>query len=505
MSVDWPALLKTLAEDSVEDRLNGVILKIREAAEGDIARLLEFLGAHFKDLSLSDDALRTIFHELRGRHEGGAALPRGWPASIAQIYGQLGPGSRARCVLLQWLAAAGRENELRTFVKLLVEDPPLDDQGVGLAVSPLLQRRDYDPAILFPALLDAISHPSVAAVVLDYANFLTRQGRLDTHPAHGRVDQLTGLLGNLVQQLESLQEQGDIADGQLGNVARRVDEAISLAVALCDALAWIGAKESIGKLYQALEVRHRRLRTEAAAALAKLGEARGREALAALAADPICRLRVLAYAEELGMENEIDARHLTLEARAEAELALWLADPSQIGIPPTRIELVDQRRQCWPGYDDPVECFLFRFSYEFAQGKYSNIGIAGPLTHAFHADLQDLPPEDIYAAFAGWHVDSDEIHEVDLTSRQAAVIDHVDRLMKRINDAGCFDVTPLILGFFFGDRYLVASAERQGNRVIVVADERDIQWHALGNPQRPIGAAEGAAIYKGRRLLRAFN
>ena len=32
-------------------------------------------------------------------------------------------------------------------------------------------------------------------------------------------------------------------------------------------------------------------------------------------------------------------------SRAEAELACWLAQPTQVGIPPTQLEVVDQREQ----------------------------------------------------------------------------------------------------------------------------------------------------------------
>src|SRR6185312_3349414 len=130
-----------------------------------------------------------------------------------------------------------------------------------------------------------------------------------------------------------------------------------------DALALIGDKSAVGKLYQALRVGHRRLRTEAAAALARLGEAQGADELAQLAAEPIARLRVLAYTDELGLKEKIDPQYTTAVARAEAELCVWLAEPTQYGVPPTSCELFDCRRQHWPGFDDPVDCFLFQFQY----------------------------------------------------------------------------------------------------------------------------------------------
>src|SRR5439155_25590943 len=123
--------------------------------------------------------------------------------------------------------------------------------------------------------------------------------------------------------------------------------------------------------------------------------------LVALAAEPVARLRVLAYADEVGIRDKIEPQFATPEARAEAELCVWLAEPTQYGVPPTSCELVDRRRLHWPGFDDPVECFLFRFQYALTiegegERSFSNIGIAGPVAHAFIADLGDLSPDDIY-------------------------------------------------------------------------------------------------------------
>ncbi len=61
--------------------------------------------------------------------------------------------------------------------------------------------------------------------------------------------------------------------------------------ALCDTLALMDCQPAIGKLHQALSLRHRRVQTEAAYALARLDQEIGRQTLIGLAAEPVARLR----------------------------------------------------------------------------------------------------------------------------------------------------------------------------------------------------------------------
>ena len=106
--------------------------------------------------------------------------------------------------------------------------------------------------------------------------------------------------------------------------------------------------------------------------------------LVRLAAEPVVRLRVLAYGEELGILEQVDDAFKTSTARAEAELALWLSQPAHIGLPPTRCELVDSRMLYWPGYEEPLECFLFHFIYDFGDKQFSNIGLTRPADAFVH-------------------------------------------------------------------------------------------------------------------------
>jgi hypothetical protein len=411
---------------------------------------------------------------------------------------------------LTWLAASGEAQQLELLVTLLLDDPPDEEQQVALALSPLFLKRALPAEAIFPRLFAAIDKPQLAAAVIDLANFLTREQLVDEHPGKAMAQLLIQLLGSLTHSLQLLEERPEEFAETPQQLGQRVAHSVSLAVSLCDALALIGDQNAIPKLHQALSLSHRRVRTEAAAALARFGEKAGEDALLELAAEPVARLRVLAYADELKLAAKIPPQHRSLAARAESELVVWLAEPTQFGVPPTQLELVDQRRQHWPGYTGEIDCFLFRFSYHLTledgkQRSYSNVGIAGPLAHAFTADLADLPPDDIYAAFAGWQAEHEDIKQYDVARLSKTEQLEVVRLQRRLHDAGYTDIQPQQMGYFFGEKALLATASRDGAAGVAVADFEDISFYPARQPRRSLGIEEAYAIYKGRKLLRAFN
>jgi hypothetical protein len=458
----------------------------------------------------ADELLRAVLGKLAAQRrtapgESSAELCE----ALVQLYRHLGPPSRARAQVLAWLALGGLPVELSVLADLLVEDPPHEEEDVLLALTPLFQNPRLPVDSLFPRLLDALSHPLLAAGILDLANFVLRQKLVTRHPAAGISGKLTELLGRLVGTLGKLTEQSPREEQSMAEIGRQVAQSVSLAVSLCDALALIGDQAAIGKLHQAMDLGHRRLRTEAAAALARLDDSHGKEDLVKLAAEPVARLRVLAYAKELGLEDKIEAPFRTPQARAEAELTVWLAEPTQFGLPPTKCELFDQRQQFWPGFDELVECFLFRFTYELtvdgATRTYSNIGIAGPLAHAFTADLADLSPDDIYAAFAGWQAQHEDIREYDVARLSKSEQMEVVRLERRLHDAGYREIQPLQMGYFFGEKALIAQASRESIPGIAIADFSDISFFPIRNVRKALGPREAYCIYKGRKLMKTFN
>ncbi|QDU27809.1 hypothetical protein ETAA8_29000 [Anatilimnocola aggregata] len=431
-------------------------------------------------------------------------------AVLHQLYVQLPQRSGAKAPILTWLAVGGTAEQLDLLVDLLLEDPPEDEQQIALALSPLFLKRKLPVESLFPKLFAVIDKPQLAAAVIDLANYLTREKLITEHPGKAMAVPLMELLSSLAQSLASLEERPEDFAETPQQLARRVAHSVSLAVSLCDALALIGDERAIGKLNQVLELAHRRVRTEAAGALARLGDQRGKDTLVELAAEPVARLRVLTYASELKIADKIPPQYRSPAAKAESELVIWLAEPTQFGVPPSQLELVDHRQQHWPGYNGAIDCFLFRFTYRLTledgtQRSYSNVGIAGPLAHAFTADLADLPPDDIYAAFAGWQAEHEDIKQYEVSQLSKTEQLEVVRLERRLHDAGYAEIQPLQMGYFFGEKALLAQVQRDGAAGVAVADFEDILFYPVRQPRRSLGIEEAYSIYKGRKLLRAFN
>jgi hypothetical protein len=133
------------------------------------------------------------------------------------------------------------------------------------------------------------------------------------------------------------------------------------------------------------------------------------------------------------------------------------------------------------------------------------VGIVGPLVHAFTADLADFAPQDIYAAYAGWQAEHDEIREFDVARLSKSEQLEVVRLERRLHDAGFDEIEPQLMGYFFGDKALVALARRGDVRGAAVADFQDIAFFPQRHARRSLGVREAYCIYKGRKLLKVFN
>jgi len=459
----------------------------------------------------ADQILRTALENLVSRRRSNLAFAA-TPDAIAaatRCYAHLESSSTARPLLLAWLALGRSEPEVRAVVEKLVADPPTQEGALIPVMSPMF-RKSLPVSTVFPDLLAAIAHPLLAAPVLDLANYVTREKLTAEHPAASRRQELISLLGNLAQTLGQLEENPLNHAESPAELSQRVSASVSLAVSLCDALGLIGDEAAVGKLHQALRLKHRRLRTEAAAALIRLNDPEGVEELKRMAAEPVARLRALSYAQELNLLNKIDAKYTSPTARAEAELVAWLAEPTQFGLPPTSCEMVDQRKQFWPGYEEQVDCFLFRFTYELhvdegSVRSFSNIGIVGPLVHAFTADVADLPPNDIYAAYAGWQAEHDEIREYDVARLSRSEQLEVVRLQRRLHDAGYEAIEPQQMGYFFGEKALIALCKRGDVQGVGVADFQEILFFPQRTGKRSLGAREAYCIYKGRKLLKTFN
>ncbi len=481
-----------------------------------------------RDLPLLKSTLETLPQWSRDYEPKSDFEHSDFPDAVAKLYHHLVEfADLPRQNLLMVLATLGGKKNLDFFCELIVNDPP---KGVAEAATPFLPLFNESRAnvceLVFPQLLDGLENPNLAPAILDLSNFLTRSKRTASHPAAPRIRELIRLLDGLATGLLNLQTEAEDQDAVGYESIQRYSESIALVVSLCDALALIGDLSSVEVLTRLFKLKHRRIHVETAAALARLGQQNGRKALAAMAAEPAVRLRVVNYADELGMTDDIDAKFREPVAIAEAELVAYLAEPTCMGVPPTSCALVDTRTLYWPGYEEPRICYLFRYTYRSVDGQgaelvYNNLGIAGPLVHTFRVDLGDRTTEDVYSAFAGWQTEHDEIYQTNASDLQPATQRTADQLRRRIEEEGYQQVTPVELGSFFGDKVLIAEAvklgetaaeettatdrETQPTRVgTVIADGKKVHWFPRRS-ERSIDCDMAYNIYKGRRLLEAFN
>jgi hypothetical protein len=186
-------------------------------------------------------------------------------------------------------------------------------------------------------------------------------------------------------------------------------------------------------------------------------------------------------------------------------LAGWLASPEQFGLPPNRIQSLETRTLYWPGYEEPRDCYLFRFEYDLPQGKTCNIGIAGPVTLAFATNLNHFPLEDVYAAFAGWQLEHEEIYELPIDELAAQQARWVDQMIDSMRDAGYEEITPQMLTFLLGEPAMLTQARLGSSRGIAIAQESDISFFPTNSQPDSMTPAVALSIFRGRKLLQAFN
>ncbi len=511
MNQPWPKLVSLLTAaspdlDDVQQAAQGFQEQLLNGPQIPLDSLLEHLCEQQGPVSRQQEIAWEQLLTLLVQH---LAQPHVWQATcletILRLYQVLGSDSKIRYQLLHLCTQVGDAACLAALADQLATDPPSSSTTVGVIFAPLFQDRKLPYDQLFPRLLDTLEHPSVAAATLDLTNYLVRKEHFTQHPASGWLESLQLLMRDLNQRLQYLIEQPGTGEDNIQQLSQTISESVSLVIAGCDALALIGESSSIAVLRQTMELPHRRLQVEASAALAKLGEEAGVETLIALAAEPVVRLHALAYADELDLADQIDADYLTDVAKAEGELALWLSHEQQMGIPPTELECIDQCRQFWPGYETPVDCYLIRYHFRFGETGYSNLGIVGPVTHSITANLTDLPPADAYAIFAGWHAEHEEIQQQAATQLNESQRVNAAQFQEILDHSGYQEIELHTWGSFLGDPVLVAEAEQDGSAVVVIADSADIYWHPRDTGPRPLTADDVYNLYKGRKLMRAFN
>ncbi|TWU35166.1 HEAT repeat domain-containing protein [Novipirellula artificiosorum] len=495
--------------------------RLREIAEGGqhdgadlIAELCNQIGSpsspgplHNSDPAILGGLLHLI-HTLMLRRAGetlGKSLHELNPQWIERLYPALPPLTPNRHLLLQLLAMIRSRESLSILMDLMIQSPPSKWLDAAFALSPLMQHADWQINWVFPKVMQCLQHPSLAAPVLDLGNYLVRARKVQPHPAAEQVAMLNHLLGEVSGRLGHFEANPRAFGDDVETVQATLGEAVALAVSLCDALGLIGDASSIGKLNQTIELKHRRVQCEAAGALAMLGDDMGKKRLLELTADPAARLRAIQYADELGLGESVEPEMRLEAATAEAEMSLWLTQPQQMGVPPTGVEVIETRRMMWPSFTERMDVHLVRFEYNFGDKQYSNVGITGPVVFAMSADVADLPVDDIYAIYAGWHAEHEEIFAVPASQFNEAQHRAMGLYVKHLDQLGYEEIKPELLGFFLDEQAGVLSAKRDGTECVVVTDALETIDQPIAGRVRPLRPGDLFNLYKGRKMLRTFN
>ena len=479
-------LFQQLNAQQIVELLESVVEEPQVFEDPDSAQRMEraipYIAEASRNLEFDGDVLLPLWRQAFSLSKRESNLRNGW---------------------LYWLAVIGTPETLQQWKETIAEEPPEFRSGIVWPFAPLLKNVDLTSADLVDILACSLPHPQTAACAIDLLNFRFREGLTVPHAAKPRVHELSNLLGRVAQQLGQVEE-GKIPEGlSQSEIAQLVGDSVGLLISLCDLVALCQYQEAEGKLRQVASLRHRRVQTEAYAALARLGFADGGEQLVALAHEPSVRLRVLKYAQELGIEEKIDAKFRSTEAMVESQMANWLAEPQQMGIAPSRVELVDSRRLFWPGFNDPVDCHLVRFTYGIETQQFSNIGIVGPMIYAFENDVSSLSLDDLYAAFAGWQVVHQDLYEIPMDEVYRTRSRELERQILRLEEDDFQDIRPQFVSHFFGEWLLIAAAELHGNSGTAIVDNQTVTWYidnaADSSPQFAY------LVYRGGRLLKMFN
>jgi len=420
---------------------------------------------------------------------------------LDEIYRLTPPDLPLACGWLMWLGSLGTDHALGLWADALVQQPPASVAALQWVFMPVLDRSELPAEVEQKLVGQAISDPVIAPAVLDLFNYRFRKGLSRPHVALSSAARLANLLGSMVQRMMRIEE-GELPPGDSPvEISQHINNSVTMIVSLCDTLGLCHYEEAEGPLRKSMELKHRRIQTEASAALARLGIAFGQQAMVKLAAEPVARLRVLAYAEEMGLLEQIPENQQSEQARAESQLAIWLAEPTQVGMAPSKMELTDRREMFWPGFDNPVDCFLFRFEYGT---QFVSTGIVGPCVHAFSVDTSWMTPSELFAAFAGWQAEHPDLFTVPASEFAASHTRLLDELFEQMELAGFENITLQVAGSLFGEWIPVATARRKGQPGTVVPDGPQPHWY----PDPESGAIDPEFIWTielGRRLLRTFN
>lgn len=247
---------------------------------------------------------------------------------------------------------------------------------------------------------------------------------------------------------------------------------------------------------------------EGAWAGARRKDAESIDRLIELAKDVRTSRTAVTYMNELSLEDRIPAETKDPSFAAKAELAEWLAYPTEKGRPPDKMSIVETRNLTWPLEDEPVDVHLIQFVYKDPAGQKPDevdIGLVGPMTFChFEMKMSTRPKEDIYAIHVYRELEAYELIEsVDLAAQPAAY-DYMLKTWKgdTLANAKIIYVAKLERSVGYPRRLLaLASATLNGEEGYVILDGPRSKWCPKKDQVADTPDSAFLMIHLGRQLL----
>jgi hypothetical protein len=281
----------------------------------------------------------------------------------------------------------------------------------------------------------------------------------------------------------------------------------SYAVSAAVALAFLSHPEGNRLLRTASMHPSANVRLEAAWAEAKLDRDGGFASLVRLCMDLHLAVRARRYLEELGRGDLAPDEMSDPDFHAQAEFMDWISHPNELGRPPDEMHILDRRTLDWPPEFTPAAVWLLVWIARDPDGlkpDQKGVGMTGTRTWCFFAhDLEQRPPEDIYALHCCRELEREKIvfHFIESGSTE------YDGLLEQwqgppLQDVHLTDVVELESVLRHPQKLLAAGdAKFDGAPGWVVLDGAASRWYPARDFPENEYAKTVLKIHTGRRLL----
>lgn len=345
-----------LAGDGVLSPLHELVAFLQSADGPDAVRVFRTRGL---------PALRTILQHQRAKLGGSQG------EAVARV-----PIGSDLLFATKIVALYGETPDAALIVDM-ARTPHLRDEYLWTVVFDVVAERHPAAVEICDGLREPLPGGFVGVAYLDFANSLSRDGRLSTHPFASSEG---------ARRLHEYVNNSNAED--------------SHAISAIAAAPYLPPEVGESLLTAADAIAEPTVRMEVAWAREKLGDRLGRATLAGFCSDPRFGMRAMRYMEELGLSGEIPPAARAPEFVAQAEMCDWLAHPNEFGSPPDRVATFDTRILLWPPTNDRRQIWLIKYEYDPSnerQEAESGVGLVGSQTFAlFGETTTDLSPEDVY-------------------------------------------------------------------------------------------------------------